>query len=348
MKRKVQFLTSILLLILFIQGCGERPPDPVATPDATEAAIMEDLYNESNNPASTSQVLTLIQERSPESQRTIIGLFSDGFLQRRGFGLGPERMELLKSMLAMYHSGIDVDEVLGISRELPEENSAQFAFLPERTIVVLANEITTIWDSENSLKFANDLSSVFEQTGIEPDTVNALVRSMEIRDFMNKLELANSGDIPAQSQAQATTTFSDRDLGISFDYPKEWKEELLLDGMGVISPAGTTAVTIKKLELDETPQAIITGFTESSKGSNPYLKYEDSQTAKMVKDADSAEGIQVVKQFSYPSGKETFYLTDIAAIQDGGTNWILLITRDQEDEKVDELIEMIAKSLHFE
>jgi len=115
----------------------------------------------------------------------------------------------------------------------------------------------------------------------------------------------------------------------------------------VHNPIGTTAFVIKQLDLEEGSPELIAEFTESAKVSNPNLVDEESQLAKMVQSAESVEGIQVVKHFSYPSGTETTYLTDIIAIQEGDTSWILLITSDYDDQNIEEVIEKVVKSLQL-
>jgi hypothetical protein len=328
-----------------VMGCGERPPDPISTPDASEAAIIEDLYNQANNPDAAGQILSVLQTRTPESQKTIIGLYSDGFLQRRGFGLGPERMELLKGLLAMYMAGIDVNMILDISRELPESGSAQFAFLPERTIVVLANEIASMWDPNTQNDFINELSTLFEETEFEINTANALVRSMEIRDFLNRLELAKKPSQQAQPVSENSNTYSNSNMAVSIEYPEGWIIEDFQDGFGLYSPTRTTALILKKHDSDDKPIDLISDFQESAKGGNPSLADSESQLAQLVEGVDTVEGLQVDKQFSYPSGNELTYLTDIIAIEKGGMNWLLLISSDYEDVNIDEGLERIVKSL---
>ena len=74
---------------------------------------------------------------------------------------------------------------------------------------------------------------------------------------------------------------------------------------------------------------------------------EESKLATMVQSAESVEGIQVVKHFSYTSGNETTYLTDIIVVREGDTSWILLITNDNDDQNIEEVIEMVVKSLQL-
>lgn len=330
----IKFIRLVLIvsaMFLPILGCTGKPPNPVATPDLREAQLIEDLYASANDPNRALKVLDVLKERSLESQKTTIGDYIDGYLQRRGFGLGPERMELLKGLLAMYISGIDVDEVMDISRELPKGGNTEFAYLPERTIVVLANETSSIWDIERTFRFSDGLARMFLETGIETNLLNSYVRSLEIRDFLMKLERSADKIETSSHVSQEIEDYINPKLNLSIDHPYDWTLEEIQDGFGMSSPSGSPALLIIKIDTKDEPSETIASFLESAKGGNPNLITEDSQFTILIKDVDDVSGIRTIKHYSYPTGEDTNYYSDIVVIKNGEFNWLLLITSYEND-----------------
>ena len=342
----IRFALLFLVACLAISACAEKPPTPVPTADISEDTIIEELYDKVNDPGSTHQVISALQGRTVESQKIIVGRYIDGYLQRGGFGLGPERMELLKGLLAMYYYGLDVVDLMEIDRELPVGGSIKFAYLPERTIVVIADEIVSMWAEKPPLEFADALANVFLDAGFDTDYLNAFIRSMEVRDFLARLERSQSEAVSG-AEEPSLDEYVNANLGLSIKYPNDWTIEEIQGGFGLFDPPGSTVVAIIRLGEESVPAESVAVFLQNAREGNPNLAAEDSQFSTLIQEADEVDGQRIISNYSYPSGVEIVYYADIVVVNREGASWLLLVTSDKADQDFVELLNEMMASFQF-
>ena len=347
MNTMTKLVPFFLLGCLLFSACGEKPATPVPTADASEDTLIENLFDQANDPDAAAQAITTLKTRPIDSQKIILGRFIDSYLQRSGFGLGPERMELLKGLLALYYHSVNVVEIMEINRELNMEGKVEFAYLPERTIVVFANEITPMWEEMPPLEFADSLAQLFLNTGVDTNYLRAFVRSMEIRDYLSKLELSQAGANSDVADTWVMDEYDNNSTGLSISVPTDWVVEEIQEGVGLFSPTGLTAVTAIHLNQDSLPSELLSVFLQNARGGNLNLVTEDSLFSPLIIGVDDIASQRIINHYSYPSGVETDYFAEIVIIQKASENWLMLVTSNHTDQNMTELLNEMITSLQF-
>jgi hypothetical protein len=342
---KKGYMTALLILIVLFgvfSGCQERPATPFPTANPTQNSIIQELYKNAHNPWKANTLIEGFKEKTQEDKKLILTNYVDGYLQQSGFGLGRVRMELLKGLISFNYYSVDPVSIMEVSRELPSDGDTGFAFLPPRTIIVIAGELHSIWEETNQSEYLSRVSELFLDMGVDSNWVGAYLRALEVRNYFVRLT-APEAELPMGSQ----TEYKAPQLGVLLKYPQNWEASDQEDQLIILHPDTTAVVSVFKLSEDTSADELMNVLQQDIQQSNPGMSFEESPYLAFFEASDQKSSLAFDYQLDYPLDENNFLAVSIMVLDRDGQEYVLIVGQESIEAEVNDMVVSILKSIQF-